>query len=605
MLTRPSRIFGIALLVLGCTGAIGAPSGVGGSGTSGAGAGTGTGGTGTSGTAGSPATGAAGNPASGAAGDLATGAGGNSATGAGGTAVVPSDPTAAGVMPVRRLTAREYVNTVRDLLADTTSVVADDVPGEADDISNNAFPFRQPTPIGTVDAENFQLAAETLAKNVATRLSTVLPCSPANAAAEAGCAGQFITSFGLKAYRRPLATGEVTNLTALYQAARTTLALDFNGAIGLLIEAILQAPAFVYHWEIDPGATTRDGAVVQLGNYQVANRLSYYLWGSMPDTMLFAAAAAGQLATPEGIETQARRMLADAKAQNMVADFVEDLLDVNTLPLRPKDPAIYAMWSPDLITAMQAEVRTFATANILGTGRLVDLFTSRTSSANQALAAIYGVTGVTGTTPKAVTFDAAQRGGLLTLAGFLAVNGVSNGSSPVLRGHAVLTRLMCGVVPDPPANVPAPKPPAPGLTTRQRFEEHDMNACTGACHKIMDPIGFGFEHYDGIGRYRTTDQNLPVDSSGSIPIDGQTRTFSDAIALGNLLAASPEVQDCLARQLMRYALNRWDTAADAHSIEVAREAFQAGGLDVRTLMAKVATTRTFRYRTPAAGEVLP
>jgi hypothetical protein len=596
MSTRPALIYGIALFGLGCTGAIGTTSGAAGTGTAGAtGIGTGTGGTGTSGTAGT----------TGAAGSSVTGVAGNPATGAGGTTVIPPDPSAAGPMPVRRLTAREYVNTVRDLLADTTSVAIDDVPGEADDISNNAFPFRQPTPIGTTDANNLQSAAETLAKNVATRLSTVLPCTPANAAAEAGCAQQFITSFGLKAYRRPLATAEVTGLTTLYQAARTTLALDFNGAIGVLIEAMLQSPAFVYHWEVDPGAAIREGALVQLGNYQVANRLSYYLWGSMPDTMLFAAAAAGQLSTPAGIETQARRMLADTKAQNMVADFVEDLLDVNTLPLRPKDPAIYAMWNPELITAMQAELRTFATSNILGTGRLVDLFTSKTSAANQALAAVYGVSGVTGTAPKTVTFDASQRGGILTLAGFLAVNGVSNGSSPILRGHAVLTRLMCGVVPDPPANVPPPKPPAPGLTTRQRFEQHDMNACTGSCHRVMDPIGFGFEHYDGIGRFRTTDQNLPVDSSGSIPLDGQTHTFSDAVALGNILAASPQVQECLARQLMRYALNRWDTAEDAHSIASARDAFQAGGFDIRTLMANVATTRTFRYRAPAAGEVLP
>ena len=594
MSTRPALIFGIALFGLGCTGAIGSATGTGTGG--GTGIGTGTGGTGTSGTAG--ATGSAGSSS-------VTGVAGNPATGAGGTTVVPPDPSAAGPLPVRRLTAREYVNTVRDLLTDTTSVAIDDVPGEVDDISNNAFPFRQPTPIGTTDANNLQTAAETLAKSVATRLSTVLPCTPANAAAEAGCANQFITSFGLKAYRRPLATAEVTGLTTLYQAARTTLALDFNGAIGVLIEAMLQSPAFVYHWEVDPGATIRDGALVQLGNYQVANRLSYYLWGSMPDTMLFAAAAAGQLSTPAGIETQARRMLADTKAQDMVADFVEDLLDINTIALRPKDPAFYAMWNPDLITAMQTEVRTFATSNILGTGRLVDLLTSRTSSANQALAAIYGVTGVTGTTPRAVTFDASQRGGLLTLAGFLAVNGVSNGSSPVLRGHAVLTRLMCGVVPDPPANVPPPDPPAPGLTTRQRFEEHDRNACTGSCHKIMDPIGFGFEHYDGIGRFRTTDQNLPVNSSGSIPLDGQTHTFADAVALGNILAASPHVQECVARQVMRYALNRWDTAADAHSIGSARDAFQAGGLDIRTLMANVATTRTFRYRAPAAGEVLP
>ena len=381
--------------------------------------------------------------------------------------------------------------------------------------------------------------------------------------------------------------------------------LDFNGAIGVLVEAMLQSPGFLYHWELDPGPAIRDGAVVQLGNYQVASRLSYYLWGSMPDAMLFAAAAAGQLSTAAGVQTQAQRMMMDAKAQNMVADFVEDWLDVNTIVLQPKDPAVYSMWSPDLVTAMGTEVRSFGTSTILGSGSFAELFTSTKSSVNQALASIYGVGGVTGTAPKAVTFDATQRAGILTLAGFLAVNGATDGSSPVRRGHAVLTRLMCLRVPDPPANVPPPKPPTPGLTTRQRFEEHDMQACTGACHMAMDPIGFGFERYDGIGRYRTTDQNFPVNSNGSIVLDGQTQTFPDAVALSKLLAASPQVQACLATQVTRYALNRWETAADAASIESARSAFQSGGLNIRTLMTSVATSRTFRYRSPASGEVLP
>jgi hypothetical protein len=164
---------------------------------------------------------------------------------------------------------------------------------------------------------------------------------------------------------------------------------------------------------------------------------------------------------------------------------------------------------------------------------------------------------------------------------------------------------MCGTVPDPPNVVPPTKPPTPGLTTRQRFEEHDMNPCTGACHAIMDPVGFAFEHYDGIGHYRTTDQNLPVDSSGSITLDGEKKTFTDALGLANLLAASAQVQGCLTKQVVRYALNRWDTAADAASIQAAETAFKGGGLNIRTLLTSVATTRTFRYRTAAAGEVLP
>ena len=331
LLTRAvAHFLGLGLAVFGgCTGEIGS-IGTTGSAASGSGLGSGAGGSGVGGRGtGSAGSGAVtGTGVGGATGTGASGSGG-AATGNGGRAgSVVADPNAAGLLPLRRLTSREYLNTVRDLLADTTSVAADDVPGEADDISNNAFPFRQPTSISTVDSTNLELAAEALAKGLATRLSTILPCTPANASAEAGCASQFITTFGLKAFRRPLSTVEVSDLNALYQTARTTLMLDFNGAIGVLVEAMLQSPGFLYHWEMDPGPALRDGAVVQLGNYQVASRLSYYLWGSMPDAALFAAAAAGQLATADGVQTQAQRMLMDSKAQNMVADFVDDWLDV-------------------------------------------------------------------------------------------------------------------------------------------------------------------------------------------------------------------------------------------------------------------------------------
>jgi len=506
-------------------------------------------------------------------------------------------------MQLRRLTSREYLATVRDLLGDTSLGVGD-VPGESDDLSNNAFPFRQPTAIGTLDAANVQVAGEALAKNMSTKLSTILPCTPASSSDEAGCAGMFISTFGPKVYRRPLSTAETNTLTTLYNTGRTTLALDFNGAIDLLLEAMLQAPGFLYHWEMDPGPAIKDGAVVQLGNYQIANRLSYFLWGTMPDSALFTAAASGQLATADGVQTQVTRMLADAKAQAFVADFIDDWLDVNVISSRPKDPMLYAMWNQDLATAMENEFRSFGTTAVLGTGLFADLMTGTKSSANQALATVYGVSGVTGTTAKPITFDSTQRGGILTLAAFLTVNGATDGSSPVRRGHAIFTRLLCGVVPDPPANVPPPQPPTPGLTTRQRFEMHDMNACTGSCHSTMDPIGFGFEHYDGIGQWRTTDQSLPVDSTGAIMLDGTLQAFPDAIALAKLLAASPQAQACFTRQLARYALNRWDTAADAASIQSAATTFQAS-LNVRDAIAGIATSRTFRYRAPGAGEVLP
>jgi hypothetical protein len=562
-------------------------------------------GSGSGGGPGNPGTGSGGS--SGGTSGVPGGSGGSTTVPTGGTSgtITPGDPAAAGVLPLRRLTIREYRNTIRDLLGDTTSLGAAELASEPDDLTNNAFPFRQPTLMGTAETDDFQGAAELLVRNLAARISSILPCTPANAGAEAGCATQFINTFGGKAYRRPVTTAEAANLMALYQTGRTTLGLDFNGAVGLLVETMLQAPAFLYHWEIDPGAAVREGSVIRLGNYQLASRLSYYLWGSMPDAALFSAAAAGKLATGEGVREQAERMLRDPKAEDMVADFVTDWLDVNTLSIRPKDPAFYPTWNADLATSMENEVRSFSTSIVFGTGLLRDLLTSTKTSVNQSLAGVYGVTGVTGTAPKAVTLNASERAGILTMAGFLAAHGVANGSSPVMRGHGVYSRLLCGTVPDPPNVVPPAKPPTPGLTTRQRFEEHDMNPCTGACHAVMDPIGYAFEHYDGIGRYRTTDQNLPVDSSGTIPLDGEKKTFTDAVGLAALLAGSPQVQTCLTRQMVRYALNRWDTAADVASIQAADAAFKSAGTDIRTLITNIATTRTFRYRTAAAGEVLP
>jgi len=592
------------LLVL-VTLAGGGCSGVIGPGSAGQASGSGSGGTSVATTGSGNATGS--NSGTGNAVGTGTGTGATGSTGTGGGAT-PGDPNAAGLFPVQRLTAREYLNTVRDLFG-STPLTSDDVPGEADDTANNAFPFRQPTPIATVDASNLEAAAEAAAQDMASKITSILPsgCTAPAASAEAGCATQFINTFGPKAYRRPLTAKEVTNLTNLYQTGRTTLALTYTNAIDLLVEAMLQAPGFLYHWEVDPGPAVKSGAVVQLGNYQIASRLSYFLWGTMPDAALFAAAAAGQLSTAAGVQAQATRMLADPKAKDTIADFFDDLFDVNTVSTRPKDPAVYPMFNPTLAADMETEFRSFAVSVVTGSGLFGDLLSGTKSSATQALAAVYGVKGVTGSAPAAITLDATQRGGLLTLAGFLTVTGQTNGSDPVRRGHSVLTRLMCGKLPNPPATVPPVPAPTAGVSTRQRFITHDQNSCTAGCHNVMDPIGFGFEHYDGIGQFRSTDPDskTAIDASGTIAMDGASKTFADALALNTLLAHSPQVQACFGTQWMRYALNRWDTPADAASIGAATSAFQAANLNVRDLMVAVATSRTFRFRSPDTGEVLP
>jgi hypothetical protein len=509
-------------------------------------------------------------------------------------------------MPLRYLTSREYLNTVKDLVGDT-SLTADDVPTETTDPTFSYFPFRMPGTVGTVEAELLQGAAEQVVRNLSANINSILPCQPANAGAEAGCATQFINTFGAKAYRRPLDAAEVTALNGLYQKARTApLSLDFKGAVGLLVEAMLQSSGFFYHWEKDLGAVQRDASgKVQLGPYQLANRMSYFLFGSMPDSALFTAASSGQLATEAQVDTQARRMLADPKAKGTVADFISDLLDLDLIGNRPKDASVYAMFNETLQAAIRTETETFATNVVFGTGKFDDLLTSTTTSLNQPLAALYGVSGVSGANFSSATLNGSQRGGLLTLAGFLASTGASNGSDPPRRGKVVFTRFLCTDLPPPPPVVPAVADPQPGVSTRQRFEMHDQDACTGACHKILDGIGFAFENYDGIGAYRAMDAGVAVNASVSFALDGGApATYANALELERGLVASSKAKACMSTQWLRYALRRAESSDDLASLQAVNSAFTGSGNNIRELIVALAKSRTFRFRSPAAGEVL-
>jgi hypothetical protein len=513
----------------------------------------------------------------------------------------PADPNAAGVMPLLRLNRREYNNTIRDLLAVQVSP-ADAFP---QDVDANGFIFHRYGIVSSLDASRLQEAAESLAQ--AANVTTLAPCAAtATAMAQETCARTFITTFGARAYRRPLLQAEIDRLVALYQAGRTTVMLDYTGAIRMLVEGMLQSAPFLYHWELGPQAATLEGKLAQLGPYEIASRLSYFIWRSMPDKALFDAAAANKLATEADIETQARRMLADPKAKDTITAFFLEWLSLEQVPDRPKDTMLYPQWNDALKAAMVAETQAFV-GNVAfdGDGKLDTILTAKFSFVNQPLAQLYGLSGVTGTATQMKSLDPTQRSGILTQSGFLTLTGASDGSNPVKRGRKVYERLLCQTLPPPPNNVPPPKPPTPGLTTRQRFMEHDQQACAMGCHNIMDPIGFGFEHYDGLGAWRTLDQGLPVDASGSIEIDGAKKPFADAIELSNILALSPQVRGCMVMQMARFALYRDGTTDDQASLNAAYTAFSNGSFSMKELLVGVAKTRTFRYRSLAAGEVQP
>jgi hypothetical protein len=515
------------------------------------------------------------------------------------------------------LTRREYLNTVRDLLADSTSVTADDLPDEPTDTAA-LYTFHTVADVATLDATNYQQSAEALAAAAVTHMNTLLPCAAtATTTNDTACLNTFMTTLAQKAYRRPLSAADKTKLMSLYNIAKaappTGLGLSFSPSIGFLLEGILQSGEFLYHWEVDSGKADIDPAalaqgmtVVRLGNYEMANRLSYFLWGTMPDQMLFDLAAQGQLTNATVVEAQVRRMLKDnAQMGSMYSDFFVDWLDLDTLPDAAKDPMIYSQFTPALATEMVSEVQSFVSSTLTtGTGRFSDLMTGTNSFANKDLATLYGLTGITGTALKPVSLNPAQRSGLFTSVAFMALTGNAIGSDPPRRGKAVLTKLLCGSLPPPPAVVPMPQPVTPGLTTRQRFEQHSMNPCAGACHQVLDPLGFAFENYDGIGQYRSMDNALPVNASVTLTLDGQSQTVTDARGLLALIATSDEAQTCFTTQWFRYALGRLDSGDDLGSIKTVAQTFKTATGDVRELVVGLSTSRTFRYRTPSDGEVL-
>ena len=498
-----------------------------------------------------------------------------------------------------RLTNREYNNTVRDLLGDTTQP-ANQFASDRD----VSFEFRRAGEVAVQDGMLLRTAAEALATAAAPKIvpGMLLPCDPATG--EASCAQKFLTTFGQRAFRRPVTTDEVTRLTGLYTTGRTTLTLSFAGAIGLLIEAMLQTPQFLYHWESSPtAALIHEGNVVRLDGYQIASRLSYLVWGSMPDDALLAAAAGGQLDTAAGVQAAARRLLSDPKAKDTVSSFFSDWLGLDGLMVTTKDATLYPGYTAAVQQSMLDETSAFVQNVVFGgDGRLATLLGAPYSYINAALGTVYGAQ-ASGTAMQRTDLNPAQRAGFLTQGSFLALTGNPDGSNPPRRGKAVYTKLLCQILPPPPANVPAPAPASAGGTTRTRFIAHDQNACAKGCHQSMDPIGFAFESYDGIGQYRTMDNGLPVDASGSILLDGAAQSFNDAIGLVGLLAKSSEVRSCFAGEWSRYALSRVDTAADAASLQSVAAAFGSDTATVQDLMTAVATMRSFRYRSLSPGEM--
>ncbi|SES87476.1 DUF1592 domain-containing protein [Stigmatella erecta] len=503
----------------------------------------------------------------------------------------PSSGIEPGPSPLRRLTRFEYNNTVRDLLG-TSLQPAETFTKEEESLgfNNNAYALN----VTLLHVEQWMEASETLSGSA--NLDALLPCQPTSGT-EATCARQFIEAFGKRAWRRPLEAGEVTRLLAVYQAGRDRK--DFLTGIRMTLQAFLQSPFFLYR--VETGTPSAQGvSTVQVTSYEMASRLSYFLWGTMPDAALFQAAEAGALVTPAQVEAQARRMIADPKARKMVAEFHRQWLKLDEFSHTTKDTTVYPAFEP-LKAAMRTETEKFLDYVFFDSeGSASLLFDAPFTFANKPLADFYGANGPAGSAFEKVTVNPSQRAGLLTQASFLASHAKPNQSSPIHRGVFARKQFLCQQLPTPPDDVGAPPDPSPDATTRERFAEHTRSPACSGCHALIDPIGFGFENYDGAGAFRTHEGTLPVDASGSVTQAGDAEgSYVGAVELSRKFARSTYVMECVATQWFRYANGRGETTQEQCEVQNLKKQFTRSGFNLRELLVQLTLSDAFRYRQPA------
>ncbi|MBS1826421.1 MAG: DUF1592 domain-containing protein [Acidobacteria bacterium] len=497
--------------------------------------------------------------------------------------------------PLRRLTHNQYNNTVRDLLNDRTRP-ADQFPPE--DYVNgfkNQFSAQDISPLL---AQTYANAAERLARTAflgGRDDNNLIPCKP-QSPADAKCAAAFVRSLGDKAFRRPLTEAEHRRYTHLL-TTEATRRNDFIRGAQTVVEALLQSPKFLFR--IETGGPNEP--------YEIATRLSYFLWETMPDAQLTAAAKAGKLSNPAAREAIIRNMVNDPRSKAALDEFLAQWLRFDLVWNSVKDRRIFPMFNEELAAAMTEETRRTIADTVWNNRPFTEIFTAPYGFLNPDLASLYSLPAPTEEFTKTQYPSASGRAGILSQAMFLSQTSKPGETSPTVRGFFVRDRFLCQTVPDPPPGTNSSLPPLSpdrALTSRQRLSEHVINPVCAGCHQLMDPIGFGLEGFDAIGRKRDTERitffptretrndtsktvDLPLDTSGSI--NGMPNgKFAGPAELGRILANSRECQECVVKQLFRYAKGRRESNEDRELITQLYTRFAASQFRFKELMIWIA-----------------
>jgi Protein of unknown function (DUF1592)/Protein of unknown function (DUF1588)/Protein of unknown function (DUF1585)/Protein of unknown function (DUF1587)/Protein of unknown function (DUF1595) len=505
-----------------------------------------------------------------------------------------------GRVTLRRLNRSEYNNTIRDLVG-VRFQPADDFP--ADDVGYGFDNIGDVLTVPPLLLEKYLAAAEKIVAEVMAtpdlrkRIFIVTPPAGKDDKARQerdACARKIIEDFGRHAYRRPLFPGEVERLASFVHLAESQ-GDGFDKGIELALEAMLTSPHFLFRVERDPRPNGKGEISLLISNFELASRLSYFLWSTMPDEELLKQAKDGTLR--KNLEAQVKRMMKDPRAHALVENFAGQWLQLRNLKNASPDPARYPAFDESLRAAMQKETELFFQAILKEDRSVLDFLDADFTFVNERLARHYGIPGVKGEAFQRVKLTGGRRGGVLTQASVLTVTSNPTRTSPVKRGKWILENILGTPPPPPPANVPElseDKKIVEAASLRKRMEQHRANPNCATCHERMDPLGFGFENFDAVGAWRDRDGNFPIDPSGVLP-GGQS--FKGPAELKAILTSRrDEFSRCLIEKMLTYAVGRGMEAFDKCTIDKIAESLARNNYRFSALVIEIVKSDPFEMR---------
>ncbi|MCS7025042.1 MAG: DUF1592 domain-containing protein [Bryobacteraceae bacterium] len=419
----------------------------------------------------------------------------------------------------------------------------------------------------------------------------ILICDPTTGMA---CVERILRSLARRAYRRPVTREDVAPLMRFVSLAKSE-GQSVERGIQLAIQAMLVSPHFLFRIEKDP--YPNDPSKVHLvSDVELASRLSYFLWSSMPDEELLSLAEAGKLRQPGVLDAQLKRMLADPRSAALAENFAGQWLETRNLDTVKPDPGKFPEWGPELRDAMKEETRLFFEAMLKENRPLGDFLDARFTFLNERLAKHYGIEGVRGADFRRVELTTDQRGGILSHASVLTVSSYPTRTSPVIRGKYVLQNILGTPPPPPPPDVPALDEQSVGHagSLRQQLEKHRTNAICASCHNRMDTLGFGLENYDAIGKWRILDGKFEIDASGTLP---NGKSFTGPAQLRAILKEQlSDFSRCLTEKMLTYALGRGLERFDRKTVDLVNEKVAQSGYRFQTLIAEIVKSLPFQSR---------